>query len=189
MAKRDLAERVADAAIRALNQKHVSPVDVLIGMGMLHQIHFEQWQRGQVPNLESSIQCGVRKLDDTMKLFLTWATGRGLKPHPSSYKMQGRGGETRQLQVSASGDPEIERVFTCALGVAGASREKTAKGDREGRRSERDRGFLDVAGFQVQRVPGGSAQRKLPDDGKRRSAMSGVRGPGSPGIPGSGRRR
>ncbi len=112
MAKRDLGERVADAAVRALNhQKHVSPVDVLIGMGMLHQIHVEQWQRGQVPNLESSIQCGVRKLDDTMKLFLKWAAERGLKPYPSSYKMQGSGGETRQLQVSASGDPEIERIF------------------------------------------------------------------------------
>ena len=81
MAKRDLGERVADAAVRALNhQKHVSPVDVLIGMGMLHQIHFEQWQRGQIPNLENSIQCGVRKLDDTMKLFLTWAKEPGLRP-------------------------------------------------------------------------------------------------------------
>src|SRR5216684_6413742 len=113
MAKRDLAERVADAAVRALNhQKYVGPVDVLIGMGMLHQIHFEQWQRGQVPNLESSIQCGARKLDDTMRLFLTWAKERGLKPYPSSYKMHSRGGETCQLQVSASGDPEIERIFT-----------------------------------------------------------------------------
>src|SRR5438270_497651 len=102
MAKRDLGERVADAAVRALNhQKHVSPVDVLMGMGMLPPSHFEQWQRGQVANLETSIQCGARKLDDTMKLFLTWAKERGLKSYPSSYKMQGRGGETRQLQVSA----------------------------------------------------------------------------------------
>jgi hypothetical protein len=113
MAKRDLNERVADAAVRALNhQKHVSPVDVLMGMGMLPQFHFERWQRGQVPDLESSIQCGARKLDDTMKLFLTWARERGLKPHPSSYTIRDRGGETRPLKVSASGDPEIERIFT-----------------------------------------------------------------------------
>ena len=98
MAKRDLGERVAQAAVQALNnQKHVSPVDVLMGMGLLPSVHFERWRRGQALDLENSIQCGARKLDDTLELFLSWAKERGLQPYQSVYSMRERGGESRPL--------------------------------------------------------------------------------------------
>ena len=95
MAKRDLGERVAAAAQRALdNQKYVSAVDVLNWMGMLSPYYLEKWRRGEVPHLEGIIQCGPAKLSNAMRLFRSWAEARGLKPSEAVYTTDARGGKT-----------------------------------------------------------------------------------------------
>jgi hypothetical protein len=112
MANRDLSERVAQAAVQALqNQKYVGAVDVLMGVGFLQPVHFEKWRRGQVPYLESVIQCGRPKLHDALQLFRSWAQSRRLKPSESTYSMLERGGGSRPLQFSAAGNPETEREY------------------------------------------------------------------------------
>ena len=189
MAKRDLGERVADAAVRALNyQKHVSPVDVLMGMGMLPQSHFEQWQRGQVPNLENSIQCGARKLDDTLELFLSWAKERGLQPYQSVDSTQERGGESRPLQVSASGNPDIERIYTTrwvspelpvkeqqrVIGKAGAPKEIVV--------------FSTLRASQCSECEEALPKGEFLTMERGAPLLPGVRRPGSPGLSASGRR-
>jgi hypothetical protein len=111
MQKRDLGERVAAAAQQALdNQKFVSAVDILAGMGLLQRYHLDKWRRGEGPPLEGVIQGSVNKISETMRLFRTWAESRGLKASETIYTAHGRGGERRTLQFSASGDPDIERA-------------------------------------------------------------------------------
>jgi hypothetical protein len=112
MAKRDLGERVAAAAQRALdNGKYVTAVDVLMGMGLLQPYYFEKWRRGEVPHLEGTIQCNPSKLSETMRLFRSWAESRGLKASETVYTAQGRGGQRHTLQFSVSGNPEIEKTY------------------------------------------------------------------------------
>src|SRR5437867_12511682 len=104
MAKYDLGERVAAAAERALNnQKNVSAIDVLMGMGLLQRWHLEQWRQGRVPYLEQGIQCHPQKLSDSLRLFRLWAESHGLKPGETEYTMQGHGGERRPLQFTDPG--------------------------------------------------------------------------------------
>ena len=70
MVKRDLIERVAQAAGRALeNQKYVSAADVFASMGMLSPHDLNRWRRGEVPHLEDVIQSGPARLNDTLRLF------------------------------------------------------------------------------------------------------------------------
>ena len=112
MAKRNLGERVAEAAGQALeNQKYVSAVDVLMGMGMLQPYHLDRWRRGEVPHLEGVIQCGSAKLSDSLRTFRSWAEARALKPIETVYTANARGGKGVTLQFSASGDPAIEALW------------------------------------------------------------------------------
>src|SRR6266566_2766455 len=112
MAKENLGERVAAAAERALNyQKNVSAIDVLMGMGLLHRRHLEQWRQGRVPNLEQGIQCHPLKLSDSLRLFRLWAESHGLKAAETEYATQGHGGERRPLQFTATGTPDDERPY------------------------------------------------------------------------------
>lgn len=112
MAKRDLGERVAAAAERALeNQKYVSAIEVLNWMGMLPTHYLDKWRRGEVPHLEGLVQCAPAKLSDSLRIFRSWAEGRGLKATEAAYTATARGGKSVTLQFSASGDPAIEAVW------------------------------------------------------------------------------
>ena len=112
MAKENLGERVAAAAERALNyQKNVSAIDVLMGMGLLHRRHLEEWRQGRVPYLEQGIQCHPQKLSDSLRLFRLWAESHGLKAAETEYAMQGHGGVRRPLQFTATGTPDDERPY------------------------------------------------------------------------------
>src|SRR5258706_10725154 len=112
MVKRDLGERVAEAAVQALkHEKYVSAVNVLMNMGLLQPYQFEKWRQGQVPDLESGIQCGPRKLNDILLLFRSWVQARGLQPNPIVLKTHHRGTESCPLRFSISGDPDLEREY------------------------------------------------------------------------------
>jgi hypothetical protein len=71
----------------------------------------ERWRRGEVAHLEGTIQCSREKLSESLRLFRVWAESRGLRATEASYTAQGRGGQRRTLQFSASGNPEIEKVY------------------------------------------------------------------------------
>ena len=78
-ANKRLGERVARAAEDALvQQKSVSPIDVLIGLGWLHPVHLDPWRQRRVADLEQLVQVGPEKVALAIELLHQWATAHGL---------------------------------------------------------------------------------------------------------------
>jgi len=109
--KPKLESRVIRAAEAALaDHQHVSVVDVLSGMGLLHQGCLNDWRHGRIDALEQGIQGSPEKIANAISIFQQWARLRGLQPSGARYVRQGRDGET-ELRFTTSGDPAIEAVF------------------------------------------------------------------------------
>jgi hypothetical protein len=117
-----LADRVVKAAETALAaQDYVSPIDVLVGIGWLDVSTVERWRRGQIDCLEGVVQVDVQRILETLKLFRSWAAGRGLSASPTDYVA--RSSQRQTLRFSRSGDGAIEALY----GTHWVSRELSQK--------------------------------------------------------------
>ncbi len=84
--------RVARAVDGLLNRGTVvTPVDVLIGMGLLTREQLEDWRRGRVPYLERVINCNLTRLS---RLLRRW--GKGPK---------------QRLRFTKTGDAKLEEAY------------------------------------------------------------------------------
>jgi hypothetical protein len=84
--RKKLGYRVIRAAEAAFaDQKHVSSVDVLVGIGWLDPGAVARWQRGQIEYLEEVVQTNLSRISEVMKLFRSWATAKGLTPSETHY--------------------------------------------------------------------------------------------------------
>jgi hypothetical protein len=105
-----LADRVVKAAEAALAaQGYVSPIDVFVGVRWLDAQTVEQWRRGQIDCLERATQTNLLRILEALKLFQSWATGRGLSASPTHYVAARPQRQT--LRFSRSGDPAIEALY------------------------------------------------------------------------------
>ncbi len=105
-----LADRVAKAAEAALAVRDfVSAIDVLIGIGWLDPQAVESWRRGQVDCLERVIRSNLPRISEAMKLFRSWATGRGLTASTTAYVA--RTPRRQTLRFSRSGNASIEASY------------------------------------------------------------------------------
>jgi hypothetical protein len=105
-----LADRVVRAAEAALaRQDYVSPIDALVGIGWLEVAAVERWRRGQIDCLESAMQTNLPRILEALKLFQSWATGKGLSASLTDYVE--RTPERRTLRFSRSGDTAIEALY------------------------------------------------------------------------------
>ena len=105
-----LADRVTKAAQAALAARHfVSPIDMLVRIGWLDAQALERWRRGQIDCLERVVRTNLQRISEAMKLFRSWATGRGLFASPTDYV--GRSPRRQTLRFSRSGDPTIEGLY------------------------------------------------------------------------------
>lgn len=105
-----IERRVVRAAEAALADKHyVSAIDVLVGVGWLHQSRVAEWRQGRLPFLESGITANLNKISTAMRAFRTWAQRRGLHPSDTGYVARTR--DRRPLQFSVSGDAAIEKSY------------------------------------------------------------------------------
>ena len=108
--RRKLSGRIIKAAEAALAAKnYVSPVDVLVGIGWLDPASLKRWQQGQVAYLERVVQANLSRISEAMKLFRSWATGKGLAPSETQYVAQTP--RRQSLRFSKSGEPTIERLY------------------------------------------------------------------------------
>lgn len=99
--------RVAEAAVA--NQRFVSPIDVLLGLGWLAPTHLDLWRQGRIESLEGAIQTNPSKVTEAMAALGRWAQERGLRPSKTDYVARTR--DRRQLQFSVSGDTAIESTY------------------------------------------------------------------------------
>src|ERR1700738_283680 len=105
-----LADRVVKASEAALAaQDYVSPIDALVGIGWLDVGTVERWRRGQIDCLERAMQTNLPRILETLKLFQSWAAGRGLYASPTSYVA--RRPRRQTLRFSRSGEPAIEALY------------------------------------------------------------------------------
>ena len=105
-----LEDRVVRAAEAALaEEKFVTAIDVLEGLGWLPRARVDEWRQGRIDYLERVVMANLRKLSAAMRLFRRWARRRGLNPSETAYVARTR--DRRSLRFSASGDPEIERAY------------------------------------------------------------------------------
>ena len=88
----------------------VTPVDVLIGMGLLTREQLENWRRGRVPYLERVINCNLTCLSRLLRILRFHAHDLNLKPSRTAYMRWGKGPKQR-LRFTKTGDPKIEEAY------------------------------------------------------------------------------
>lgn len=109
--REQIEKRVAQAASEALyHQRHVSYVDVLLGMGWLQFVHVEDWRKRKIPYLEKAIQVDLGKISYAMNCFRSWAVKYELQPREVTTLAKASGARI-ELQFSKSGNPQIEKVY------------------------------------------------------------------------------
>ncbi|HJU20353.1 MAG TPA: hypothetical protein VJ770_28190 [Stellaceae bacterium] len=105
-----LADRVVRAAETSLAARgSVSAVDVLVGIGWLDPGTVKRWQQGRIDCLEGAIQAGLPRITEAMKLFRSWAAGKGLLASETRYLA--RTPQRQELRFSVSGNPTVERLY------------------------------------------------------------------------------
>ena len=88
----------------------VTPVDVLIGMGLLRPDHLHVWRRGRVPYLERVIDCNLIRLSRLLQILRFHAHDLDLKPSATVYNRYGKGPK-RRLHFSKSADARLEAAY------------------------------------------------------------------------------
>jgi hypothetical protein len=90
--KQALTQRVVRTAEAVLaQQKYVSAIDVLTGMGLLEPVHVKNWRNGRIDSLEKVIQGRPDKISLALASLRRWATESGLEPSEVRYVRQVRG--------------------------------------------------------------------------------------------------
>ena len=121
---RDRVITAAEAALKAGGS--VGPLELFQHMRLLEPIHFEGWRKGSecYRVLERCIQAGPVKFEQTLRYFGEWVQARGLRPLEASYTRRTPGG-TEQLQVTADGNPEREKLYRTRYAPAQLTEHKT----------------------------------------------------------------
>lgn len=110
--KRSLKQRVINAAEQTLsNQNFVKPIDVMISIGWLQQVHVRDWQQGKIPFLEKVIQCNLNKLNKAMECLHKWALEKKLKPSQTVY-MSHNTRPRKCLRFSKTGELMVEQKYS-----------------------------------------------------------------------------
>lgn len=89
----------------------VTPVDVLIGMGLLRSDRLNDWRRGRVPCLECVIGCNLSRLSRLLRILRFHAHDLNLRPSATAYMRYGKGPKQR-LRFSKTGDASIEAAYS-----------------------------------------------------------------------------
>jgi hypothetical protein len=110
MSRKSLNGRVIRAAEAAFaEQRYVTAIDVLVGLGWLTPSHIERWRQGRIESLESAAPVDPTTIASARTAFERWAQERQLKPSETDYAAGTR--DRRPLRFSIGGDAAIERAY------------------------------------------------------------------------------
>jgi hypothetical protein len=131
-----LADRVVRAAEAALvAQDHVSPIEVLLGIGWLDPNSARRWQQGQIDCVEETLQANPARIAEAMDLLRSWAVAKGLLASETDYIA--RTPQRQTLRFSRSGDPAVERLYrTHWVSPALSERKRERLAEKAGRAPE-----------------------------------------------------
>jgi hypothetical protein len=98
------------AAEQALARRGlVTPIDVCLGLGWLHDSNVEDWRRGRVDDLEYFLPVHDGRLADLIRHLNRWAEGRGLQRAEAEYVSGTRA--RRQLRFLAEAGQAAEAAW------------------------------------------------------------------------------
>ncbi|MFF5076426.1 DUF2293 domain-containing protein [Actinoplanes sp. NPDC000266] len=118
-----LERRVVTAAEKALaQQRYVSPLDVLTGLGWLDPGRVTEWRQGRAPVLEAVAAVSPARITDALEVFHRWVRGRGLQPSEVEYVSATR--DRRPLRFTESGDETAYRTHWMAAELTEKQRER-----------------------------------------------------------------
>ena len=107
-----LYPRIVRAVAKGLARgKVVTPVDVLIEMGLLTPKALEDWRRGRVPYLEKVVKCNLSRLSRLLRVLRFHAHDLRLVPSITVYMRWGKGRKQR-LRFTKTGDPRLEEAYS-----------------------------------------------------------------------------
>jgi len=102
---------VAAVALLLTRGKVVAPVDVLVGMGVLHPTRLEGWRFGRVPYLEQVIEGSLPRLSRLLRILRFHAHDLNLVPSTTVYMRWGSGPK-QQLRFTKTGDRGLEQAYS-----------------------------------------------------------------------------
>ena len=88
----------------------ITPVDVLLHMGVLSKVDYENWRHGKVDYLERVCKINLRKLSELMREMRAFAKKNDLKPSWTYYHGWAKH-KSAKLRFSKSGNEDIERSY------------------------------------------------------------------------------
>ena len=103
--------RIVAATEKILTKKrngasYVTPIEILIEMGVLDDQQMQRWRQGKVPYLEKVIQCNLSKANRILRILRFHVHDLRLQPSIAHYKRKGQ-----WLRFSKSGEPIIEEAY------------------------------------------------------------------------------
>ena len=106
-----LYRRVVNA-VRHLQQTkgEVTPVNVLMTLGMLTPAKLLEWRQGRIPFLEAALASNLSKTNRILRTLRLHVRDLNLESQPLQY-LRINSNPPRKLQFAKSGDPNIERAY------------------------------------------------------------------------------
>jgi hypothetical protein len=102
----------------------VTPVAVLIYMGLLTAPALNSWRHGRVPHLEGVIQCNLEKASRILRVLRMHAQDMNLRPSETVYCRYGKGPRTR-LRFTKFQEPPVEAAYRTHF-IRAVSKERAA---------------------------------------------------------------
>ena len=103
----------------------IAPSEILIEMGNLSNNNYEAWRKGRVPYLERVFEGNLSKASRILRIIGFHAHDLNMVPRQTVYHQWGKG-KNRVLRFSKSGNPNLERAYSCHY-VWNQSQEKKLK--------------------------------------------------------------
>lgn len=108
----ELKQRVRSVASNMLKESnYISPVDMLMKIGVLSAKDYENWRFGHEPYLEKVCKTNLSKLTIMMNELRAFAKQNYLQPSWTAYCQWGVKGKKNPLRFSKSGSPNIEDAY------------------------------------------------------------------------------
>jgi hypothetical protein len=110
--KEDPLYRRVVNAVRHLqeNKGEVTPINVLLTLGMLTPAKLQEWERGEILFLEAVLHSNLSKTNRILRILRLHARDLDMRAVETDYTRVGPG-PRRVLKFTKSGDPNIERAY------------------------------------------------------------------------------
>ncbi|WP_353095709.1 hypothetical protein [Tissierella praeacuta] len=108
----ELKRKVWSSAGDILKERnYISPVDLLMKLGVLSYQDYENWRFHRIPYLEKVCKTNLSKLSLIMKELKAYAGENQLKASWTAYYQWGVKGKKTPLHFSKYGEPNIEEAY------------------------------------------------------------------------------